>query len=110
MDELADVAGVSKATIYRWWPSKETLALDVLLTEWRTERPRSEPELPGQTEGDACRRRHAFTARETMEDRIQVSDKNGKRGSRGSERCVAPADTQVIRDHHRGKPLDAVAE
>ena len=45
-----------------------------------------------------------------MEDRIQVSDKNGNRGSRGSERCVAPTDTQVIRDHHRGKPLDAVAD
>ena len=47
MDELADVAGVSKATIYRWWPSKETLALDVLLTEWRTERPRSTGSLRG---------------------------------------------------------------
>jgi rhodanese-related sulfurtransferase len=30
MDAVADRAGVSKATIYRWWPSKETLALDAL--------------------------------------------------------------------------------
>lgn len=30
---MAERAGVSKATIYRWWPSKETLALDALL-EW----------------------------------------------------------------------------
>ena len=31
MDAVADRAGVSKATIYRWWPSKEMLALDALL-------------------------------------------------------------------------------
>jgi AcrR family transcriptional regulator len=34
MDEVARRAGVSKATIYRWWPSKESLALDALATEW----------------------------------------------------------------------------
>ena len=33
MDAVADRAGVSKATIYRWWPSKEMLALDALL-DW----------------------------------------------------------------------------
>jgi AcrR family transcriptional regulator len=33
MDAVAETAGVSKATIYRWWPSKEMLALDALL-EW----------------------------------------------------------------------------
>jgi AcrR family transcriptional regulator len=33
MDAVAEQAGVSKATIYRWWPSKESLALDVL-REW----------------------------------------------------------------------------
>jgi AcrR family transcriptional regulator len=36
MDELAERAGVSKATIYRWWASKELLALDALATEWAT--------------------------------------------------------------------------
>ncbi len=40
MDAVADRAGVSKATIYRWWPSKETLALDALYTEWAAARPR----------------------------------------------------------------------
>jgi AcrR family transcriptional regulator len=34
MDDVADRAGVSKATIYRWWASKELLALDALSTEW----------------------------------------------------------------------------
>jgi AcrR family transcriptional regulator len=34
MDDVAERAGVSKATIYRWWGSKEMLALDALRTEW----------------------------------------------------------------------------
>jgi AcrR family transcriptional regulator len=34
MDDVARGAGVSKATIYRWWPSKERLALDALAAEW----------------------------------------------------------------------------
>jgi AcrR family transcriptional regulator len=34
MDAVAQDAGVSKATIYRWWPTKEALALDALYTEW----------------------------------------------------------------------------
>jgi len=34
MDDVAREAGVSKATIYRWWPSKELLALDALAAEW----------------------------------------------------------------------------
>jgi AcrR family transcriptional regulator len=39
MDAVAERAGVSKATIYRWWPTKESLALDVLYTEWAAARP-----------------------------------------------------------------------
>jgi AcrR family transcriptional regulator len=35
MDAVAESAGVSKATIYRWWPSKQMLALDALL-DWAT--------------------------------------------------------------------------
>ena len=34
MDAVAERAAVSKATIYRWWPSKELLVLDALLSEW----------------------------------------------------------------------------
>src|SRR5579871_5389938 len=39
MDAVAERAGVSKATIYRWWPTKETLALDALYTEWAAAAP-----------------------------------------------------------------------
>src|SRR5262249_26165933 len=39
MDAVAGRAAVGKATIYRWWPSKETLALEALYHEWDTSRP-----------------------------------------------------------------------
>jgi AcrR family transcriptional regulator len=41
MDAVAERAGVSKATIYRWWPTKETLALDALHHEWAAAVPRA---------------------------------------------------------------------
>jgi AcrR family transcriptional regulator len=50
MDSIAERAGVSKATIYRWWPTKETLALDVLY-EQLTE-PSPEPPDTGTLRGD----------------------------------------------------------
>lgn len=34
IEGVADRAGVSKATIYRWWPSKGVLALDAFYREW----------------------------------------------------------------------------
>ena len=43
MDAVAERAGVSKATIYRWWPAKEMLALDALLQ-------RMEADLPAMRE------------------------------------------------------------
>lgn len=52
MDAVAQRAGVSKATIYRWWPTKETLALDALYTEWATTSPArgdAGPPPPGDT-------------------------------------------------------------
>ena len=39
MDAVAERAGASKATIYRWWPSKELLAVDALFSEWDSGRP-----------------------------------------------------------------------
>src|SRR5689334_22276137 len=50
MDAVAERAGVSKATIYRWWPTKETLALDALYAEWAA----FQPDLPdtGSLRGD----------------------------------------------------------
>jgi AcrR family transcriptional regulator len=50
MDAVAARAGVSKATIYRWWPTKETLALDALY-EQLTE-PSPEPPDTGTLRGD----------------------------------------------------------
>ncbi len=50
MDAVADRAGVSKATIYRWWPTKETLALDALYTEWAAATPL--PRDTGTLRGD----------------------------------------------------------
>lgn len=34
IEAIAEHAGVSKKTIYRWWPSKGTLALDAFYLEW----------------------------------------------------------------------------
>jgi AcrR family transcriptional regulator len=50
MDAVAEHAGVSKATIYRWWPTKETLALDALYTEWAAASPA--PRDTGTLRGD----------------------------------------------------------
>jgi AcrR family transcriptional regulator len=53
MDEVARRAGVSKATIYRWWPSKERLALDALAEEWASAPPAGET---GSLRGDLLTR------------------------------------------------------
>jgi AcrR family transcriptional regulator len=50
MDAVAERAGVSKATIYRWWPSKEMLALDALYAEWAGAHP--QPLDTGSLRGD----------------------------------------------------------
>jgi AcrR family transcriptional regulator len=59
MDDVAKRAGVSKATIYRWWASKELLALDALATEWTP--PTPSPELDtGTLRDDLIARFHPW--------------------------------------------------
>jgi AcrR family transcriptional regulator len=36
IEAVAEASGVAKTTIYRWWPSKGTLALDAYLEDMRT--------------------------------------------------------------------------
>jgi AcrR family transcriptional regulator len=55
MDDVARRAGVSKATIYRWWPSKERLALDALATEWAITTPAEQGDT-GTLRGDLLAR------------------------------------------------------
>ena len=55
MDAVAEQAGVSKATIYRWWPSKELLALDALATEWQLIAPEATRDT-GSLRGDLLAR------------------------------------------------------
>jgi len=50
MDAVALRAGVSKATIYRWWPTKEAVALDALYTRW--EEAARHPSDTGSLRGD----------------------------------------------------------
>ena len=50
MDAVAERAGVSKATIYRWWRSKPALAIDALYAEWEPVRP--QPRDTGTLRGD----------------------------------------------------------
>lgn len=44
MDAVATTAGVSKATIYRWWPRKENLAMDALYRQWASTPPAPDTE------------------------------------------------------------------
>jgi AcrR family transcriptional regulator len=37
VDAIAQVAGVSKATIYRWWPNKSAIVMEALLTSTEAE-------------------------------------------------------------------------
>lgn len=57
IEEVAARAGVSKATIYRRWPSKEPLALDAFVASFRAELP-----LPdtGTLRGDLLAALHAW--------------------------------------------------
>lgn len=50
MDAVAEQAGASKATIYRWWPTKEQLALEAVYRKWAAVEP--EPNRTGLVRED----------------------------------------------------------
>ena len=54
VEAVAELSGVGKATIYRWWPSKGTLALDAYLDDMR-----SKITVPDTGNGFEDLRRHA---------------------------------------------------
>jgi AcrR family transcriptional regulator len=56
MDDVARRAGVSKATIYRWWPSKERLALSALAAEWASSAPPADESRSGNLRDDLLSR------------------------------------------------------
>jgi AcrR family transcriptional regulator len=54
IEAVAEASGVGKTTIYRWWPTKGTLALDAYLEDMRTK-----VVLPDTGNGPDDLRRHA---------------------------------------------------
>jgi len=58
IDAVARRCGVSKMTIYKWWPSREALLIDAFLRHAATKLPLPEP---GQADAAAVIRSHAVT-------------------------------------------------
>jgi AcrR family transcriptional regulator len=54
IEAVAEASGVGKATIYRWWPSKGTLALDAYLEDMR-----AKVVVPDTGDGAEDLKRHA---------------------------------------------------
>jgi AcrR family transcriptional regulator len=103
MDDVARRAGVSKATIYRWWPSKELLALDALAEEWAT--------APTAGEGETGSLRDDLLAR----FRPWVRQLNRKPYARVLAGLVAQAQTdpafaELYREHFIRPRRDATRE
>jgi AcrR family transcriptional regulator len=59
MDDVASRAGVSKATIYRWWPSKELLALEAVQRDFDASFPPA-PQATGLLREDMLARTRAW--------------------------------------------------
>ena len=60
IEAVAARAGVSKKTIYRWWPSKGVLAMDAIYAEWS--RARGVVPNTGTLQGDLRSRMRATIA------------------------------------------------
>ena len=48
-EEISVRSGVSKATIYKWWPNKYAVAVDAFLSEVMAESPDPAPARPVRT-------------------------------------------------------------
>lgn len=76
MDELAQRVGVSKATIYRRWPSKERLVLDALNQAMQPFAPIDTGSLRGDLDhylGELVRRMVSGRASDVLQDLIAAS-------------------------------------
>jgi len=100
MEDVALRAGVSKATIYRWWPSKGILAFDAFLARYLAEQP-----LPdtGTLHGDllAALRGWIRTVKQTVTGRTLVGliaevQRDPALADAWRDRFIRP-----VRDRHR---------
>ena len=95
-DAVARKSGVSKMTIYKWWPSREALLIDALLRQAATMLPLSE-----QGDAVACIARHASAYVEALNGdfgKVQLAVIAGCIAGTGSARIFSERYLGIRRD------------
>lgn len=100
IEAVAGRAGVSKRTIYRWWPSKGVLALDAIYVEWS--RARGATPDSGGLEGDLRSRLRATvrvlrrpTLGSTLAELIGEAQTDPELDEAYTEHVLAPLRAQI---------------